>query len=88
MTNPVPMFTINLAKPGVELVLTALAQMPYATSAGLIREIEAQANEQLEKMRKAAEATQAPAAPNPSPTDENAPSAPADPVPATAKTGE
>lgn len=58
--TPVPMFTIKLAKPGVELVLNALAQMPYATSAGLIREIEEQANAQLKQMQQAAEAAAEP----------------------------
>lgn len=86
--NQVPMLTIKLAKPGVELVLHALTQLPYAQSAGLIREIEAQANMQLEMLQKAAEAAQAPAATNPSPAAENAPSAPADPVPETANKGD
>jgi len=84
----VPVLTLKLAKPGVELVLSALVKMPYEATAGLIREIEAQANFQLEMMRKAAEATQASAATNPSPDAEQATSAPADPVPATANTGE
>jgi hypothetical protein len=83
----VPVLTLKLAKPGVELVLSALVKMPYEESAGLIREIEAQANFQLEMMRKAAEATQASAATNPSPEAEQAPSAPADPVPTTIQEG-
>ena len=86
--NQVPLLTIKLAKPGVELILGALQKLPYEVSAGLIREIEVQANMQLEMMRKAAETAQAPAAPTPSPDAENAPSAPADPVPATANTGD
>ena len=86
--NQVPMLTIKLAKPGVELILNALIKLPYEVSAGLIREIEAQANMQLEMIRKAAEAAQTPAAPTLSPDAETAPSAPADPVPATANTGD
>ena len=86
MTNPI--LTIKVTKPGVELVLSALATMPYAQSAGLIAEIEAQANFQLEMMRKAAEATQASAATNPSPEAEQAASGPAEPIPATANTGD
>ena len=87
MQDQVPVLSIKLTKPGVELVLNALAQLPFAQSAGLIREIEAQANMQLEMIRKAAEAAQAPAAPTPSTDAETAPSAPADPVPAAAKKG-
>ena len=55
MDQPVPLLTIKLAKPGVELILNSLAQLPYAQTAGLIREIEAQANMQLEMMQRAAE---------------------------------
>lgn len=58
----VPLISLRLAKPGVELVLEALVKLPYEQSAGLIREIEAQANYQLEMMRKAAEAAAQPAA--------------------------
>lgn len=54
MTQAVPLLTIKLARPGVELVLNSLAALPYAQSAGLIREIEAQANIQLEMLQKAA----------------------------------
>lgn len=54
MNQPVPLLTIKLAKPGVELILNSLAQLPFAQSAGLIREIEAQANMQLEMMQVAA----------------------------------
>lgn len=83
--NQVPLVTLKVAKPGVELILNALIKLPYEVSAGLIREIEAQANAQLMMMQKAAEAA---AAPTPSPAAEEAPSAPADPVPETANTGE
>lgn len=69
----VPVISLRLAKPGVELVLEALVKLPYEQSAGLIREIEAQANYQLELMRKAAEASAQPAA---------------EPVPETAKDGD
>lgn len=54
----IPLLTIKLAKPGVELVLNALAQLPYSQSAGLIRAIEAQANMQLDMMKRAAETAQ------------------------------
>lgn len=67
------MITLRLAKPGVELALEALVKLPYEQSAGLIREIEAQANYQLELMRKAAEAAAQPAA---------------EPAPETAKEGD
>lgn len=90
--NQVPVITLKLAKPGVELVLSSLVKLPYEEVGGLIREIEAQANYQLDMMRRAAEKAQeaanATVAPTPSPDAENAPSAPADPVPATANTGE
>lgn len=56
MTTPVPVLTIKLTKPGVELVLSALAQLPYTQSAGVIREIEAQANAQLELLQRAVQA--------------------------------
>ena len=69
----VPVISLRLAKPGVELVLEALVKLPYEQSAGLIREIEAQANYQLELMRKAAEAAAQPAA---------------EPAPETAKEGD
>lgn len=81
--NQVPLLTLKLAKPGVELILGTLQKLPYEQSAGLIREIEAQANYQLQMMQKAAQAAEASAATNPSPEAETAPSAPADPVPAT-----
>lgn len=90
--NQVPLLTIKLAKPGVELALNALAKLPYEQSGGLIREIEAQANMQLEMMRRAAETAQAAAqgaaAPTPLPEGANAASAPADPLPETANTGD
>lgn len=90
--NQVPVITLKLAKPGVELVLRSLIKLPYEEVGGLIREIEAQANYQLDMMRRAAEKAQeaanAPVAPTPSADAETAPSAPADPVPATANTGE
>ena len=44
-------FTVT--KPGAELVLNALSQLPYATSAGLIRELETQANQQLQAQQTA-----------------------------------
>ena len=53
--NP-PILTIKMSKPGVELALSALATMPYSQSAGLIKEIEAQANYQLQQMQAAADA--------------------------------
>lgn len=55
MNQPVPLLTIKLTKPGVELILNSLAQLPYAQTAGVIKEIEAQANMQLEMMQIAAE---------------------------------
>jgi hypothetical protein len=54
MTNPI--LTIKMTKPGVELALSALATMPYSQSAGLIAEIEAQANYQLQQLQAAADA--------------------------------
>lgn len=90
--NQVPLITLKLAKPGVELVLSSLVKLPYEEVGGLIREIEAQANYQLDMMRRAAEkaqeAAKASEATNPSPEADEAPSAPATPVPATANTGE
>ena len=47
--------TLKFAKEGVQTLLDTLAQLPYDQSAGLIREIEAQANFQLDQMRLAAE---------------------------------
>lgn len=74
--NP-PIITIKFVRPGIELILGALAKLPYEQSAGLIKDIEAQANEQLQALQKAAAAA-------PSPESEQAPSASADPVPETA----
>ena len=51
-----PILSIKMTKSGVELALSALAAMPYTQSAGLIKEIEAQANYQLNQMQAAAEA--------------------------------
>ena len=82
--HPVPVLPLKLAKPGVELVLSSLAKLPYDQAAGLIREIEAQANYQLEMLQRTAEAAKASEATNPSPAVEQAPSASSDPVPATA----
>jgi hypothetical protein len=53
--DQIPLLTIKVTKPGVELMLNALAQLPYAQTAGLIKEVEAQANMQLEMMQRAAE---------------------------------
>ena len=47
MSNP-PILSINMVPGGVELVLHALSKLPYEQSAGLIREIEGQANQQLQ----------------------------------------
>ena len=88
----VPLLTLKLAKPGVQMILDVLQKLPYEQSAGLIREIEAQANMQLDMMRRAAEraqeAAKAAAAPTPSPDAEGAVGAPADPLPETANTGD
>ena len=80
--NQQPLLILKVTKAGAELILNSLAQLPYAQSAGLIRELEAQANAQLERAQQAAQAAEAAAATNPSPDAEQAPSAPADPVPA------
>lgn len=55
MTEKVPLLTLRIAKPGVELILNQLAELPYRQAGGLIKEIEAQANMQLEMMQIAAE---------------------------------
>lgn len=55
MNQQVPLLSIKVTKPGIELILNALAQLPFAQSAGLIQELEAQANFQLEMLRTAAE---------------------------------
>lgn len=78
MQNQPQVLTIKMVVPGVELVLQALAKMPYEQSAGLIAEIQGQAQYQLEEAQKAqtggevpAEAQEAPVAP-PDATDEAA----------------
>lgn len=87
MNQPI-ILNIKLTKPGVELVLAGLSKMPYEQVGGLIPEIEGQANYQLQQIRQAAETANKPTGTNPSTDAENAPSAPADPIPATAKQGE
>lgn len=59
--NEVPVLSIKLTKPGVELVLASLTKLPYKQSAGLIREIEAQANLQLWTLQRAANKAAEPA---------------------------
>ena len=54
MTQAVPLLTIKMVKPGVELVLAGLNHLPRGQVEGLYREIEAQANLQLEMMQIAA----------------------------------
>lgn len=49
-----PILTLKVNKFGIEMVLNALAQLPYAQSAGLIKELEAQANYQLQQLAAAA----------------------------------
>lgn len=56
-----PVLTIKATKIGVEVILNALQKLPYEQSAGLIKEIEGQANYQLQQLQAAAEAA-APAA--------------------------
>lgn len=74
MNQPqVPLLSIKLALPGVELVLNALAQLPYAQTAGLIKEIEAQANMQLEMIQRAAQKSAEAEAVEPQPVDEAQP---------------
>jgi len=67
MSNPI--LTIKMTKPGVELALQALSALPYAQSAGLISEIEAQANYQLQQLQ-AAEAAAEPVVEASTPTEE------------------
>lgn len=86
--SQIPILTIKMVPAGVELTLHALSKLPFEQSAGLIAEVRAQAEYQLQELQKAAQASEAPAATNPSPDAEQAPSAPADPVSATANTGE
>lgn len=52
MSNPI--LNIKMTKPGVELVLGALVKLPYEQTAGLIKEIESQANEQLQELQASA----------------------------------
>ena len=40
----VPIITLRVNKFGAEMIINALAKLPYEQSAGLIRELEAQAN--------------------------------------------
>jgi hypothetical protein len=51
-----PILTLKVNKFGIEMILNALAQLPYAQSAGLIKELEAQANYQLQQLAAAAQA--------------------------------
>lgn len=51
-----PILTLKVNKFGIEMILNALAQLPYAQSAGLIKELEAQANFQLQQLAAAAQA--------------------------------
>lgn len=67
MQNQSPVLTIQMVVPGVELVLQALSKMPYEQSAGLIAEIQAQANQQLQAAQAAA--APAPAADAETPAD-------------------
>lgn len=62
-----PILTLKVNKFGIEMILNALAQLPYAQSAGLIKELEAQANYQLQQLAAAAQApgVDAPAQPEP-----------------------
>lgn len=86
--NQVPVLTIKMVPAGVELVLKALGKLPIEEAGPLFQEIKGQAEYQLQALNQAAETAQAPAATNPSPEAEQAPSAPADPVPATVKQGD
>lgn len=72
MQNQPPVLTIKMVAPGVELVLQALSKMPYEQSAGLIAEIQAQAQMQLQELQKAA------AAPTPAVDAEKPADAPAE----------
>lgn len=82
--NRPPILTIQMVPAGIELVLSALNKLPREQSDALFKEIEGQYAYQMQQLKQAAQAPQVPAATNPSPAGENAPSAPADPVPATA----
>lgn len=54
-------FEFKMTQQGVEMVLHALSQLPYAQSAGLIRELEGQANEQIKAAQAPASEESAPA---------------------------
>lgn len=58
MNDKVPVLNIRMTKPGVELVLEALNLLPRYRVEGLFREIEAQAQMQLDMIKRAAEAAQ------------------------------
>jgi hypothetical protein len=53
MNQPVQL-TLRVNRFGTELILNALSKLPYEQSAGLIAEIEAQANYQLQQLAAAA----------------------------------
>jgi hypothetical protein len=53
-----PVLTIKATKIGVEVILNALQKLPYEQSAGLIKEIEGQANYQLQQLQAAAPAAE------------------------------
>lgn len=61
MQNQPQVLTIKMVVPGVELVLQALAKMPYEQSAGLIAEIQGQAQYQLQEAQKAQTGGEVPA---------------------------
>jgi hypothetical protein len=63
-----PVLSIKATKAGVEIILGALAKLPYEHSAGLIREIEGQANYQLQQLEAAAKKAAEPAE-TPAPAD-------------------
>lgn len=83
--NQPPILSIKMVPTGVELVLKALGKFPIEEAGPLFQEIKGQAEYQLQELQRASEST---AAPTPSPDAENAPIAPADPIPATATQGE
>lgn len=62
-----PILTLKVNKFGIEMILNALAQLPYAQSAGLIKELEAQANYQLQQLAAAAQAPAVAEVPEPQP---------------------
>ena len=88
MQNQTPILTIKMVPAGIELVLAALNKLPREQSDGLFNEIAGQYGYQMQQLQKAAEASQGAAAPTPSPDAEKPAVAPADPVSATANTGE